>query len=441
MSEPQFPQKEIMQANNENKQEDNKNTSLNGQNKEIERNNPSNNREEKEELKIGHFFLTPLQSIILNKKIPFGFKLETEENILKSVEALKNQAKKNKNNTKHKERVGRDIHRNGGTMLTKKRNQNFDNFENINNPEIAKIIKKCKKALERIKESEYAHIYYKSNNPDVPCLANIEKKVNNCDYKSFYDFEMDVRKIWSYHYNIQQNNDKTTKMSDEWENICAELDNQNNEMSMATIRERTDRISKDIQDYNNNVARENYLPAPVKKGNQQNNEHNKPMTVEEKNQLGNNIRSLNKEQLKGIIRILSENVPNQKSKYFEFDIDQLSTKKLRELEKYVKECLSSSSKINKNNSSNINNTHIKNSNIKTGYQKENQNNKSNNKANSAQAQNQALLKSNSKNENKIQENKAEDPTKKNNQSNKKIVKKNDSLSDSDSMSSDSSLSN
>ena len=441
MSEPKFPQKEIIQSNNENNQGENKNASLNQQNKEIERNNQSNNQEEKEELKIGQFFLTPLQSILLNKKMPFGFKLETEENILKSMEALKNQAKKNKNNSKHKERGGRDMHRIGGNNSTKKRNQNSDNFDNITNknPEIVKIIKKCKKALEKIKESKYAHIYYKSNNPDIPCLANIEKKVNNCEYKALYDFEMDVRKIWSYHFNTSQNNDITTKMSDEWENICADLDNQNNEMSMATIKERTDKISKDIHDYNNNIVKENLLPAPVKKNNQQNNEHNKPMTVEEKNQLGNNIRSLNKEQLKGIIKILSENVPNQKSKYFEFDIDQLSTKKLRELEKYVKECLSS--KNNKNTSSNINNTHNKNVNNKAVNQKENQNNKSNNKGNSSQAQNQALLKSNSKNENKGQENKVEQSAKKISQSNKKIDKNNDSLSDSDSMSSDSSLSN
>ena len=39
------------------------------------------------------------------------------------------------------------------------------------------------------------------------------------------------------------------------------------------------------------------------------------------------------------MKILSENNPAPKSKYFEFDIDQLSTKKLRELEKYVMDCL------------------------------------------------------------------------------------------------------
>ena len=66
----------------------------------------------------------------------------------------------------------------------------------------------------------------------------------------------------------------------------------------------------------------------------------KPMTISEKNSLGNNIRSLNPEQLKGIVSILSDSmVIDQKSKFFEFDIETLNTRKLRELEKYVKGCL------------------------------------------------------------------------------------------------------
>lgn len=111
-------------------------------------------------------------------------------------------------------------------------------------------------------------------------------------------------------------------------------------MSVNSIKKRTDKIQKDLSEYKEygGITKEN-LPAPIKKTNQQNSEHNKPMTVEEKNQLGNNIRTLNKEQLKGIIKILNENNSVPKSKYFEFDIDKLPNKKLRELERYVKECL------------------------------------------------------------------------------------------------------
>ena len=65
------------------------------------------------------------------------------------------------------------------------------------------------------------------------------------------------------------------------------------------------------------------------------------MSIEEKNSLGNAIRNLNKEQLKGIIKLLSDSTLNKsqngQNKYFEFDIDKLSCKKLRELEKYFKD--------------------------------------------------------------------------------------------------------
>jgi hypothetical protein len=446
MSEPQFSQKEIIEPNNENNQEENKNTMLNQQNKETEKKTPIKMEEEKEEIKLGQYILTPLQSIIINKKMPFGFKLETEENILKSMETLKNQAKKsknaskkNKNSGKNKEGLGLGLNRNGGTMPQKKRIQNYDNIPNGASEEVIKIFKKCKKGLDKMKELKYYKMYYDPRKPEEPCIADIEKKLNNYEYKSLYDFIMDVRKIWNYHFNSDKlNNEITSKMSDEWEKICADLENSNNEMSVATIKKRTDRITKDVHEFKDNVIREN-LPAPIKRNNQQMNEDNKPMTVDEKNKLGNDIRSLNKDQLKGIINILSENTHTPKAKYFEFDIDKLPPKKLRELERYVKKCLLSN--INKNNPPN-NNQHTKSSNKLN--QKENQNNKSNNKVNNTQGQNQnqALLKSNSKNENKSHEKNIEQSaSKKIKQSNKKSEKKNDSFSDSDSMSSDSSLSN
>ena len=182
MSEAQLPENQIIQANNENKQIVSNINSLNEPNKELGRNNPTNNQENNEELKIGQYILTPLQSIILNQKMPFGFKLETEENILKSLETTKNQAKKYKNSSKHKEKGGRDGHRNGGMNQQRRKNQNMNNIDNLPSnatPEMFNLYKKCKRGLEKIKECRYAHSYYQSNNPDVPCLANIEKKVNN----------------------------------------------------------------------------------------------------------------------------------------------------------------------------------------------------------------------------------------------------------------------
>ena len=433
MSEDQFIQNKINQENNQNKQQEIQVTSSNINNNNLERNNLINNQNKNEELGIGQFILTPLQSILINKKMPFGFKLETEENIFKSMDTSRTQTKKSKNSSKHKEKIGKDHRNMGGNIQPKKRvSNNFDIPSNYP-PEIKAVLKKCRIGLDRIKESKYINIYYYSNNPDVPCLANIEKKVNNFEYKNLYDFQMDVRNIWSYHFKLQQNNEITSKMSADWEKICADLENQNNEMNTSYIKERTDKIQKELD--NINAARNmGNIPAPGKKSNQQNMKmNNKGMSVEEKNKLGNDIRTLNKEQLKGIIKILSENKEYPKSKYFEFDIDKLSIEKLRELDKYVKECLNSN-KLNSNNSSN-NNIHKQNSNNKL----QNQNNKSNNKGNITQ--NQQLLKSNNKDINKSQDNKSEQLAKKIKPSNNKKNEKNNESFSSESISSDSSLSN
>ena len=48
------------------------------------------------EKRTNHFEFTPLQSILINKNMPRGFKIETEENMLKVVENIRPAAKKQK---------------------------------------------------------------------------------------------------------------------------------------------------------------------------------------------------------------------------------------------------------------------------------------------------------------------------------------------------------
>ena len=434
MSEGQVAVNQIIEEPKENMEIENRNTSPNHQNNDIKNNLNSNNVEQKEELKLGQYILTPLQSILINKLMPLGYKLETEENILKSLEIPKNQGKKYKQ-SRNKDNSGKSNNRNA--VGKKKRGlNNLDNIPPNISQEIYKIYKKCKNGLDKIKESKYALHYYQSRDPEVPCLANLEKKVNNYEYKNLYDFQMDGRKIWYHYFDLDPNDERTKKMSEDWEKICTDLESQNIEMSVNSIKKRTDKIQKDLSEYKEygGITKEN-LPAPIKKTNQQNSEHNKPMTVEEKNQLGNNIRTLNKEQLKGIIKILNENNSVPKSKYFEFDIDKLPNKKLRELERYVKECLI----VNNRNLSSLS------ANPKNLNQKENQNNKNpaNNKTNSNQTHNQnSASKNNNKETNKTNEARQEPSSLKKNKSGKKSNNnRNESFSDSESISSDSSLSN
>ena len=435
MSEAEnFPNQE-MALNKDLNNSEAKNISGNDQMQSQDKNNIENASFKNDDLKIGQYYLTPLQSILLNKKFPMGFKLETEENILKSIEITKQQEKKQKQAQKLNQQIGRRSSNKFGQQ-TKRNNKNINNFENIPNnisPEKYQIYKQCKSGFEKIKDSKYFNNYYTSDDPDIPCLSAIEKKINNFEYTSLYLFEMDVRNIWGYYFKINPNDDVSKKMSEDWEKICTELENPNSELNVDNIKKRTDNIKKEMEKIKDN--KKNTVPPPVKNSEKNGDNNNTPMTVEEKNQLGNYIRSLNKEQLKGIIRILNDSDSYPKTKYFEFDIDKLPTKKLRDLEKYVKECININNKNSKNQ-----NTGNKN---QTKENTVNKNNSANNINNNNNAQQNNNLTSNQKNKdtNKKEEEKKENTSAKKSRqnSNKKIEKQEESIS-SDSISSDSSLS-
>ena len=435
MSEAEnFPNQE-MALNKDLNNSEAKNISGNDQMQYQDKNNIENASFKNDDLKIGQYYLTPLQSILLNKKFPMGFKLETEENILKSIEITKQQEKKQKQAQKLNQQIGRRSSNKFGQQ-TKRNNKNINNFENIPNnisPEKYQIYKQCKSGFEKIKDSKYFNNYYTSDDPDIPCLSAIEKKINNFEYTSLYLFEMDVRNIWGYYFKINPNDDVSKKMSEDWEKICTELENPNSELNVDNIKKRTDNIKKEMEKIKDN--KKNTVPPPVKNSEKNSDNNNTPMTVEEKNQLGNYIRSLNKEQLKGIIRILNDSDSYPKTKYFEFDIDKLPTKKLRDLEKYVKECININNKNSKNQ-----NTGNKN---QTKENTVNKNNSANNINNNNNAQQNNNLTSNQKNKdtNKKEEEKKENTSAKKSRqnSNKKIEKQEESIS-SDSISSDSSLS-
>ena len=429
-----FPNQE-MALNKDLNNSEAKNITGNDQMQSQDKNNIENASFKNDDLKIGQYYLTPLQSILLNKKFPMGFKLETEENILKSIEITKQQEKKLKQAQKLNQQIGRRSSNKFGQQ-TKRNNKNINNFENIPNnisPEKYQIYKQCKSGFEKIKDSKYFNNYYTSDDPDIPCLSAIEKKINNFEYTSLYLFEMDVRNIWGYYFKINPNDDVSKKMSEDWEKICTELENPNSELNVDNIKKRTDNIKKEMEKIKDN--KKNTVPPPVKNSEKNSDNNNTPMTVEEKNQLGNYIRSLNKEQLKGIIRILNDSDSYPKTKYFEFDIDKLPTKKLRDLEKYVKECININNKNSKNQ-----NTGNKN---QTKENTVNKNNSANNINNNNNAQQNNNLTSNQKNKdtNKKEEEKKENTSAKKSRqnSNKKIEKQEESIS-SDSISSDSSLS-
>lgn len=451
-------QNQKIEENNKKIEETNINKSNNGNKNSEENKNQENTNEN--ELKIGQYMLTPLEGILLNKKMPPGYKLETEENVLKSIDALKNQARRYKPTIKYGDSSRRNkqskklISENDGEVSSSKRprknaqDKNYGGIQNNQvNPESYKIMMKCRKCLDKLKTNPHSSFFYSSNQPGEPSLSNIEKRITNYEYKTLYEFFMDLRKLWSYYFQTYPKEpeiyQKACKMSELSEQICKEMENNNEEITddISRIKKRVEKCKKDIDEFKDHGNVKENISAPVKKAPSQNND-NKAMTLEEKNQLGNSIRSLNKDQLRGIIKILSDpqsESSSQKSKYFEFDIDKLPPKKLRELEKYVKGCLKET------NSGGTNNNQLKSNDHNKSNYKQQQNSAVYQRAsNLRETINKGYNETNNKGNNETnkgnvdaQNNLTKSQSKAKKQSNQKNSMNGDSISDSGSMSSDS----
>ena len=449
-------------------------------NKNVQKEDYSSNNK----LKIGQYILTPLECLLLNKKMPRGFKFEIENNILKQLEPTKIQPKKmkgsgahvehqkhvkliknqknednssniNKNhssnnlngNKKTKKTVSKENSSNLSSKLSKApsknhggTNHNNKNENNINNnSESYKTMMKCQSGFNKILSNPNSKHFYSSKTPNTPSLSNIEKKIKNYEYKTINDFCDDLRKLWNYQFknyakdpNIYQNICKLSFLSDQ---ICKELSNENiNENKIeefSNIKKRTEKIKKELEEIktnNNNYNNNNYNHNEA-----YNNKNNRQKNMEDIYNLGRLIRSLNKPQLKGIVTVISDNNEYQNSSTFEFDLEQLSPEKYKKLKEYVINCLSKEKK-HRNNNLIKKNTFI-------GLDKEISQAKNNNNNISTNLKNNKNMVSNNNDLNPETNDKNN-----HNQFSKKEEEKMDisdkkSFSDSDSISSDSSLSN
>jgi hypothetical protein len=196
--------------------------------------------------------------------------------------------------------------------------------------------------LQRIRKLPFADVF-NSPHESLPSLNSVEKKMKNYGFTTYYSFTLDVRKIWSYYFsNYAKDSEiysKTIKMSEQCEVIMKEV-----EASIEAPNDQYQELSKKVAKLSKDINSIKSTPVvtsnvPVKKV-EKLPISEKPMNAEEKTLLGNNIRSLNPDQLKGIVNILADSlVVDKNKKFFEFDIETLSIRKLRELDKYVKSCM------------------------------------------------------------------------------------------------------
>jgi hypothetical protein len=209
------------------------------------------------------------------------------------------------------------------------------------NPILADVYKKCEKTLLKIKRQPNADFYMFSTIEEIPSLMQVEKRLKAYTYNTLYAFTLDVRKIWSYYFANYSNNpeifQRTVKMSEYSEEVMKEMETMNEEKSdIHELHKRVSKLSKELKEFKGTSS----TPIIGKKIIEKTSHMEKPLSIQEKNQLGSNIRNLPPEQLKGIVNILSDSlVVDPKKKFFEFDIETLSTRKLRELDKYVKSCM------------------------------------------------------------------------------------------------------
>ena len=143
-------------------------------------------------LKNGQYILTPIESFLLNKIMPKGFKFETEENVKKSIDAINNQSKKYKTNSKYgdprKAKLNvKNLNENydenyyndsthNKKPLKKHAAQNNNNLANDHKPKKNKIILKFSQYFEKIKSNPNASFFYTESKPGEQSLATIEKK-------------------------------------------------------------------------------------------------------------------------------------------------------------------------------------------------------------------------------------------------------------------------
>jgi hypothetical protein len=355
--------------------------------------------------------------------IPYGYKLETEENLLKTDE----KKKKGYLHRKHKRTFGNNssileniVDNENNIESTNKINNiekvpkrrrkksfsshNTENKENNNkttimrkmtrehkpkiiedlgyidkdiikgksNPLFRAVNKICDKGMEKMKKIQYYSFFYNnSSKPGELSLSKIEKNIREYKYQSTYEFIMDLRKLWNNFLKIydSQNEikEKVCEMAKKSEQLYCELESVNVEkVELEDLNKKVDNLEKKLREIKGNgltIGNSFNLKKSVIS--------ERSLSLNEKTVIKNNIKLLTIEQKKGIANILRDTIDTENKKVLEFDIDKLNNKKLKQLDDYVKECIR---KNNENKKIDMNVEKLKKDLIDTNQENNNENN-------------------------------------------------------------------
>ena len=343
-------------------------------------------RYDRQNLKEGEFLLTYSQIFELNKLMPKGMKIELSENTANFEASLKHpqikrprssniirdysedeeesrvwkKKKSKKYDEDYQSRDDSSSSKQMSSLNSKRLREKKSNImvtdslpfkkEIVKKPKLSQkkeINKKCERLLNKLKNHPLCDYFNKLSTE--PSLSGVERRLKNLEYSSYHQFGMDVRKVWNMHF-LQSvaNSDaylKTFTLSNYFEDLFKDVEKgivQGNDnvrslpKKVNNLQEKINTNKNVVSQTSNNVKRE--IPQTFS---------DKPLTSGEKNQIGCNIKLLTIEQLRGIIKILANSVPvDSSNQYFEFDIETLPPSKLRELDRYVKDCLKESNRFN-----------------------------------------------------------------------------------------------
>ena len=344
------------------------------------------------------FSINPFYQILINKKMPSDYKLESVENLLKNDEKrhksflhrkhkknsssiLENKIDSENNNLNIKTEESKDIkdtiikqkkprrkifpignEDNKGDDKENKENKNIairrmtrehkpkiiedlgyidkDIIKGKSNPLFRAVNKICEKGIMKMKKIPYYSFFYNSSKPDEPSLNKIEKNIRDFKYQSTYEFIMDLRRLWNHFLKIYNDQieikERVCEMCRISEKLYWDLESINIEkVELEEMNKKVDSLERKLIELKGNTLQFNMGGFSLKKTNS----NERSMSLNEKTIIKNNIKLLTIEQKKGIANILRDTIDIANKKVLEFDIDKLNNKKLKQLDEYVKNCL------------------------------------------------------------------------------------------------------
>ena len=151
-------------------------------------------------------------------------------------------------------------------------------------------------------------------------LTTIESKLKSGKYQNPAQFHLDVVKIFNNSYLFNGANEDFIKLTNEFERYYSRINGEIKPFIDKTVIKPPIQINKQQKKKKKPAVGSREMSDSL------------PMTLEEKKELAFNIQRLAKEHIKGVRSIAFDNNSEQN----EFDLEQLSQKKLRELQKYIR---------------------------------------------------------------------------------------------------------